>query len=255
MTGRFDNTASVHTDMKIEYNNIADQYERNRRINEPVLADLLATSQINGFSRVLDVGCGTGNYLSAIAQRVGCQCWGLDPSDNMLAAARRRTQSQVTLLKASAEEMMFSDSFFDLIFSVDVIHHVANRKAHFARANAQLNSGGLLCIVTDSAEIIRTREPLSRFFPETVEVELRRYPAIQVLKDELRQSGFAHIAETTSELPYQVTDLQPYAERAFSSLHLISEEAFARGLALMQKALASGPIQGVARYVHVWARK
>lgn len=241
--------------MKIEYGNIANQYERNRRINEAVLADLLSVSRIDAFSKVLDVGCGTGNYILAIAERVGCQCWGIEPSDNMLAAARRRGQGRVTLLKASAEEMMFSDSFFDLIFSVDVIHHVADRKAHFVRAQAQLVNGGLLCVVTDSAEIIRTREPLSRYFPETVEVELRRYPPIQRLKDELRQSGFTRITETTTELPYRVTDLQPYAEKAYSSLHLIAEEVFERGLALMQEALRSGPIQGVSRYVHVWAGK
>jgi SAM-dependent methyltransferase len=241
--------------MKIEYDNLANQYERNRRINEAVLKELLATSRIDGSSRVLDVGCGTGNYILAIAERVGCQCWGIEPSDNMLAAARRRGPGQVTLLKGSAEEMMFPDSFFDFIFSVDVIHHVADRKAHFVRAHAQLVNGGLLCIVTDSAEIIRTREPLSRYFPETVEAEFRRYPPVQQLKEELRQSGFTRVTETTTELPYLVTDLQAYAERAFSSLHLISDDAFDRGLARMKEALASGPVQGISRYMHVWAGK
>lgn len=241
--------------MKIDYDKVAHQYERNRQVNGAVLTELIETSRINDSSCVLDVGCGTGNYICAIAERVHCRCWGLEPSDSMRAVAQRKASETVTLVKGFAEEMVFADDFFDLIFSVDVIHHVSNRKAHFERAHSQLVRGGRLCIVTDSEEVIRRREPLSRYFPETVEVELRRYPRVALLQEELNRSGFAQVTERTTELPYQVTSIQPYADKAFSSLHLISEETFARGLARLKEDLAKGSIKGVARYVHIWATK
>jgi len=239
----------------IEYDSIAHQYERNRHANPAVLKDLIAASELTGSSIVLEVGCGTGNYISAIARTLGCQCWGIDPSARMLAIAQQRSVGNLVLENVSAEEMQFESIFFDLIFSVDVIHHLAARGAYFARAHQQLAPTGYLCTVTDSEEIIRRREPLSRYFPETVDVELRRYPKIPQLKEELRAAHFDVIWETETELPYSITDLTPYAERSFSSLHLISETAFLRGLALMETDLAAAPIRAVARYTHLWARR
>ncbi len=241
--------------MTIDYDKFAARYARNRQVNDAVLTDLFATSRITNAARVLEVGCGTGNYIAAIAERVGCQCWAVEPSDNMRAAAQQKTRGHVTLVTAVAEEMAFPENFFDLIFSVDVIHHLSNRTAHFAHAQAQLRPSGYFCIVTDSEEIIRTREPLSRYFPETVEVELQRYPQVPLLKEELRDAGFTEIADRITELPYQVRDIRPYTEKVFSALHLISGDSFARGIARMQTDLASGFVQGVARYVHIWARK
>ena len=40
--------------------------------------------------RVLDVGCGTGRLADALAER-GAKVWGVEPSAEMLAQARRRS--------------------------------------------------------------------------------------------------------------------------------------------------------------------
>jgi ubiquinone/menaquinone biosynthesis C-methylase UbiE len=238
----------------IEYDQLAQQYERNRKANPAVLQDLISGCQLNESSKVLEVGCGTGNYISAIARSVGCRCWGVDPSAGMLAIAQKQACGNLLLTNASAEVLPFEDGFFDLIFSVDVIHHLPSRDAYFTRVHKRLAPTGCLCTVTDSEEIIRAREPLSRYFPETVEVELRRYPSIPQLKEELRRARFDVIRETTTDLPYSITDLTPYAERSYSSLHLISDEAFNRGIARMNADLAEAPIRAVARYAHIWAK-
>ncbi|OFX26719.1 MAG: hypothetical protein A2Z07_02230 [Armatimonadetes bacterium RBG_16_67_12] len=46
--------------------------------------------------------------------------------------------------------------------------------------------------------------------------------------------------------------VHPYRDRAFSSLHLIPQEAFARGLARMEQDLREGPIHCVSRYLLLW---
>lgn len=237
----------------IDYNSIAGQYHRNRRTNLAILSDLVEGSGIGPSSRVLEVGCGTGNYISAIAGSIGCRCWGIDPSERMLAHADLESHPSLVLQMGFAEGIAFPERFFDFIFSVDVIHHVADRPAYLGRARRQLCSEGRLCTVTDSEEMIRAREPLSRYFPESVAVELRRYPAIKTLKEELRAAGFTRIWETATEMPYQVSDLTPFRDKAYSSLHLITPEAHQRGLARMEKDLGRGPIRGLARYCHLWA--
>jgi len=145
--------------------------------------------------------------------------------------------------------------FFDLLFSVDVIHHVGDRSAYFWEAYRVLRAGGQVCTVTDSEWIIRHRQPLTIYFPETVDAELDRYPRIAQLREFMERAGFGEIVETTVELPYQLTYIQAYRDKAFSSLHLIPDAAFQRGIQRMEGDLCRGPIPCVSRYLLLWARK
>lgn len=105
---------------------------------------------------------------------------------------------------------------------------------------------------TDSADVIRRRRPLSGYFPETVEVELNRYPRLATLRHFMTAARFGQIEESVVEFAYSLTDIQAYRERAFSSLHLISDEAFERGITRMEAALQTGPIKGLSLYTMLW---
>ena len=56
---------------RIEYGETAREYAKYRRADRAAVERLIAGSGIAGTSRVLEVGCGTGNYVSEIRQRVG----------------------------------------------------------------------------------------------------------------------------------------------------------------------------------------
>ena len=71
----------------LDYDQLAADYARHRAINPEVLKSLITASNLGATSRVLEVGCGTGNYIGAIQQAIGADCWGAEPSTNMLAAA------------------------------------------------------------------------------------------------------------------------------------------------------------------------
>ena len=57
-----------------------------------------------------------------------------------------------------AEELPLDANGFDLVFCVDVIHHVTNRAAFLSEAFRVLCGGGKLCVVTDSEDIILRNE-------------------------------------------------------------------------------------------------
>jgi ubiquinone/menaquinone biosynthesis C-methylase UbiE len=238
----------------IEYDQIARQYARHRRVHPEVLHCLVSQSGIDSRSRVLEVGCGTGNYIAAVESAVGCPCCAIDPSQQMLAAARGRS-GHVTFRAGRAGQLDFEAGSFDLVFSVDVIHHVSDHAAYFEEVFRVLGLGGLVCTVTDSEWIISHREPLAAYFPETVEAELRRYPRLTDLKALMEGAGFGGIEESLVEYSYEVTDSSAYADKAFSALHLISQEAFEQGLKRMERDLRAGPIPGVSRYVLLWGGK
>jgi hypothetical protein len=138
---------------------------------------------------------------------------------------------------------------------VDVIHHVVDRAAYYRQAMRCLRAGGWVCTVTDSEDIIRRREILSGYFPETVEVELARYPRIAQLEAWMAEAGLAELETVTVEQVYKLTSAQPFRDKAYSSLHLIPEEAWRQGLARLERDLARGPVRGVARYACIWGRK
>lgn len=78
----------------------------------------LATSLIP-HGKVLDVGCGTGRFLSALPasyERVG-----IDVSKEMLD---RAPDSGMELLEAGGEAIPFDDDSFDLVTTFAVLHHL-----------------------------------------------------------------------------------------------------------------------------------
>lgn len=238
----------------IDYGRLAAEYARHRTVHPEVLKALASTGAAGRGARVLDVGCGTGNYIIPLEALTGCAGWGIDPSEQMLARARDRSRT-VTFLPGKAERLEFPDDFFDLVFSVDVIHHMGDRPAYFAEAFRVLETRGRVCTVTDSERIIRGRQPLSRYFPETIDIELRRYPPIAVLRQETAQAGFGEVSEWMIEFAYQLTNAQAYRDKAFSALHLIPDEVFRQGLTRMEQDLRAGPIPCVSRYLMLWGTK
>lgn len=238
----------------IEYDHIALEYARHRQVHTEVLGGLVARGGISSGSRVLEVGCGTGNYIAAIQAATDCSCWAIDPSEEMLAAARSGSGS-VAFRLGRAERLEFEPGSFDLVFSVDVIHHVDDHPGYFREVYRVLKLGGLVCTVTDSEWMIRHREPLAVYFPETVDVDLRRYPRIAALRAFMQEAGFGEIEEHIAELPYEIEDSRAYGARAFSALHLISQSGFEEGLRRMERDLEAGPISGVSRYVLLWGMK
>lgn len=244
----------LNSSTKLDFDLLAREYAAHRETHPEVLKGLVELGKLKSVSRVLDVGCGTGNYLAALEEGVGCQCWGIEPSEQMLAIARIKSPNSI-LRQGQAEQLDFSADFFDLVFSVDVIHHVVDRPAYFRAAYRALKDGGVICTVTDSGEIIRNRMPLSFYFPETVEVELNRYPSVPVLNKMMRAAGFSALRETLAEESYELTDIQKYRDKAFSSLHLISDVAFNKGLHRMEEDLHFRPILCQSMYLLLWGQK
>ncbi|HEX2907090.1 MAG TPA: methyltransferase domain-containing protein [Phototrophicaceae bacterium] len=238
-----------------DYDQLAAEYARNRQINPEVMRALSEAGAVTPKSQVLEVGCGTGNYIMALAASTGCCAWGVEPSAEMLNHAQQRL-SPVQFQPGQAERINLPSSTFDLVFTVDVIHHVTDRPAYFREVYRLLKPGGRVCTVTDSEAIIRRRQPLSTYFPETVEPELKRYPALADLHTYMAEAGFAHIEEQNIEFIYALTDIQPYRARAYSVLHLITDAAWQAGLKRLEMDLQrAGRIPAASLYVLLWGQK
>lgn len=101
--------------------------------------------------RVLDVGCGTGQFAArVISELPETQVWGLDLSEGMLEKARERLQAagdRVQLVQADSENLPFPDDLFDAVTCSHSFHHYPKQRKVVAEMHRVLRPGGQLMII------------------------------------------------------------------------------------------------------------
>lgn len=103
--------------------------------------------------RVLDAGCGTGANIGWLEDYDGQEpVVGMDVAPAGLAVCRR-LQPAARLVQASASQLPFGDTTFDLAVSTDVLQHLSDTDAAAAarQLHRVLRPGGLLLVRTNSS--------------------------------------------------------------------------------------------------------
>jgi SAM-dependent methyltransferase len=113
---------------------------------------------------VLDLGCGPGGVMAAVARRhPTARIVGLDLAARMLAEARRRwTESAAAgLIRADAARLPFPAGAFDAVTSHSFLYLVPDRDAVLAEAWRVLRPGGRLLLVEPWAGPVAVRAVLA----------------------------------------------------------------------------------------------
>ena len=100
--------------------------------------------------RVLDLGCGPGGALAAVARRwPAARLVGVDVAARMLVAARRgwATTPHPALVRADATALPFPSGIFDAVTSHSFLYLAPDRNAVLAEAARVLRPGGRLLLV------------------------------------------------------------------------------------------------------------
>ena len=132
----------------------------------PQLADLAG---VVGGQRVLDVGCGPGALTTELVRRVGAAAvTAVDPSEPFVAAARERLPD-VTVERASAEQLPFPDRSFDSALAQLVVHFMADPAAGLREMGRVTREDGIVAAcVWDHAG---GQGPLSPFWEAAHELD------------------------------------------------------------------------------------
>jgi len=110
------------------------------------LSRYLCDSWFRGRGRILDIGCGRGEYLSAF-QSLGYEVAGIDLSP---AAPEFSPEHSIKVVNLELEPLPFPPGCFDHVFSKSVVEHLRNPDAFLARAFEALRPGGDAVIMTPS---------------------------------------------------------------------------------------------------------
>jgi ubiquinone/menaquinone biosynthesis C-methylase UbiE len=85
----------------------------------------LSRTEINRNELVLDLGCGTGFLFQHIDESIRLLV-GVDISLNVLREAKKRTKnmSNITLIRADADNTPFTNSIFDRVFAITLLQNM-----------------------------------------------------------------------------------------------------------------------------------
>jgi SAM-dependent methyltransferase len=240
----------------VNYDAISTIYDDVRRADLELIQEFIGQIEITPSTRILDLGCGTGNYLDLFQRVTQAQFYGVEPSIGMGLKASHKN-NLVSICTGDAYHIPYVDDCFDFIYMTDVIHHIQDYHHLFAELHRVVKPAGRACIVTQSHDQIEKR-PIVQFFPETIIVDQARYPKI----DEIIQSAFLFVALGADQIQEQSpitlgSDfLELVRKKGYSMLHLISDDAYALGLGQLETSLQLGDIDTTqAGSTLVWLQK
>lgn len=134
--------------------------------------------ELHSGDRVLDLGCGAGEFTAEIARSAAREVIGADVAQAALARARARCPTVAFSLVPFDGPLPFEDNVFDLVWASEVIEHVADTGQWLSEVRRVLAPGGRLLVTTPSHGrlqlLLRGVEPYSEPLGDHLHLYTRR---------------------------------------------------------------------------------
>jgi ubiquinone/menaquinone biosynthesis C-methylase UbiE len=232
---------------KTDYSKIAALLDKNphRQYSEidKILDDYIKRTARDKYD-VLDLACGTGNYLAfhvEAFQDYSINWYGLDATEEMLQIAKQKLKG-VKFTKGFAENMPYEAEKFDVIINNYAFHHFAYKSKALDEVRRVLKKNGIFRMCNIAPEHM-PRWYVYQYFPHAVDQDKKRFWKNARIYDELEKRGF----EVKIEVNYRLERIklrEALAEvenRDISQLNIISEKHYELGIERIRAELATNP--------------
>lgn len=179
-------------DLSQVFNEVPELYDRVRpTYPDELFADLIAITDLNRRSSVLEVGCGTGQATRSLA-RFGCSVTAVEPGAGMAAVARRRLASfnNVNVETSTFEDWNDRGRRFDVLVAASSWHWV-DPSVGWRRAHDLLRPRGWMALI---AHVVVRRPGEPEVYAQTSDLHERFSPGNPgwghpPLEEEVRGTG------------------------------------------------------------------
>lgn len=174
---------------------------------DPVRRIIERDAGIGRGTRVLDVGCGSGEFLAAL-EKAGAECAGIDPAPAMVALARHRVPL-ADIRTGSVDALPWPNGAFDVVTAVNVLQFAGDTGAALAEMARVTVPGGLVAVANwaDAArnDIHLIEQAIAASFEEELpeDDDLRLPGGLERL---FRASGLRLVASGTVPAPWEAAD-------------------------------------------------
>jgi ubiquinone/menaquinone biosynthesis C-methylase UbiE len=122
---------------------------------------------------IADIGAGTGYFSRRFARHAG-KVLAVDIDAKLLEIAGKDAPPNLTTVLAAPDDPKLAANSVDTVFFCDVLHHIANRPAYYAKLKSALKPGGRVVIVDFHKRPLPVGPPPAmKLSPEEVELELK----------------------------------------------------------------------------------
>ncbi|MEO1413640.1 MAG: methyltransferase domain-containing protein [Bacteroidota bacterium] len=242
--------------MSAKYNRIGKNYNQTRKADPYLASRMEHHLQPEPGKRYLDIGCGTGNYTSVLAQ-LGGQFIGVDPSERMLEMAKEK-EVTIDWLIGTAESLEVPAESVDGILASLTLHHWDSLPNGFRHLYAALKTDGRMVIFTSTPDQMEGYW-LNHYFPQMMKDSMTQMPSRKEVVDALEEVGFYVISEESYEVKPDLQDgflyvgkhdpsryLDPSLRKGISSFSALAhQEEVENGLEKLHHDIQSGEIEQV----------
>jgi ubiquinone/menaquinone biosynthesis C-methylase UbiE len=183
---------------------IAATYDRRYEQNDysEIQRCLLEFIGNNNLLDVLEVGCGTGHWLTFLSEK-GYRISGLEPSANMLFIAKNKLPDSL-IVQGCAESLPWQAASFDRVFGINTFHHFTNPHQFMDEAHRILRSGGGLMILGLDPNQGMDSWWLYDYFPQVFGIDKKRHLPTYLIQQMLRDSGFVNCKTVEAQHIFQI---------------------------------------------------
>lgn len=206
----------------MEKNNLYEEIFDEHRLKYSNLLNLFINKGKCEGKNVIDIGCGTGRYTIPFSELNCALLVGLDKSREMLKTSITK-KFNINYLQGTVENLPIKNEKFDCIVLSQVFQWINNKERALLEINRILKKDGVFLLNTLShkqlGELI-----LMKYFPEILEIELKRFPDINEIREMLINSNCnkIEIMNVEEKRQYTISELVKFAEdKATSALRIL----------------------------------